>query len=326
VGLGGDARASRPRLPALPASDVRPAYKLRARSRGRTPGAFVSLGAAVRALGGWARRGVEALLRRLERPFRRRRPSPSSSIGQRPDVVLITPLIDLGSSQIEYLRAARARRIPTALCVWSWDHLTSKALIRELPDRVFVWNDTQKKEAIALHRVPADRVVVTGAQCFDQWFNRTPSRSREDFCREVGLDPARPYLLWVCSALIYGSPVEATFVLEWIRRIRRSASPALRDVGILVRPHPSRTAEWESTDARDLNAVVWGSNPWTPRLAPITSTLLYHSAAVVGSTRARSSRQESSVARCMRSSCPSWRKTSTVPCTSPISSRQAAGS
>ena len=90
--------------------------------------------------------------------------------------MLLTPLIDLGSSQIDYLRAARALGIPTALCVWSWDHLSSKALIRECPDRVFVWNETQKREAVELHRVPAERVVVTGAQCFDHWFDRTPSR------------------------------------------------------------------------------------------------------------------------------------------------------
>ena len=52
---------------------------------------------------------------------------------QGPDVVLVTPLIALGSAQIDYLRAARSLGIPTALCVWSWDHLSSKALIRELP-------------------------------------------------------------------------------------------------------------------------------------------------------------------------------------------------
>ena len=38
------------------------AYKLRERSRGRTPGAFVTLGAVVHAAGGWARRTAEALL------------------------------------------------------------------------------------------------------------------------------------------------------------------------------------------------------------------------------------------------------------------------
>ncbi|MGH6692190.1 MAG: hypothetical protein ACREF4_16090, partial [Gammaproteobacteria bacterium] len=38
----------------------------------------------------------------------------------RADVLLITPLIELGSPQLDYIRAARALGIHTALCVWSW--------------------------------------------------------------------------------------------------------------------------------------------------------------------------------------------------------------
>jgi hypothetical protein len=52
---------------------------------------------------------------------------------RRPDLMLITPLIELGSPQLDYLRAARRRGIRSALCVWSWDHLSSKALIRVRP-------------------------------------------------------------------------------------------------------------------------------------------------------------------------------------------------
>jgi len=258
------------------------AYKLRERARGRTPGAFVALGTAVHRAGGWARRGAETLLRRMERAIPET-PSIRAFIeAQQPDLMLLTPLIDLGSSQIDYLRAARALGIPTALCVWSWDHLSSKALIRECPDRVFVWNETQKHEAVELHRVPAGRVVVTGAQCFDHWFDRSPSRAREQFCRHVGLDPGKPYLLWVCSALIYGSPAEAPFVIDWIRALRASSDPALHDIGVLVRPHPSRTSEWDAIDTRGLNAVVWGSNPIDEQTRADYFDSIVHSAAVVG--------------------------------------------
>ncbi len=104
----------------------------------------------------------------------------------------MTPLIYLGSSQFEVLRSALAQGIRTVYAVGSWDHLSSKALIRDMPQRVFVWNDTQKDEAVRLHGVPPERVVVTGAQCYDQWFGRQPVRSREAFCARVGLPPDRP--------------------------------------------------------------------------------------------------------------------------------------
>ena len=66
----------------------------------------------------------------------------------RPDLVIITPLVGVvASSQLDLLRSAQARGIPTAVCVWSWDHLSSKAIIRDVPDRLFVWNDVQKRRS-----------------------------------------------------------------------------------------------------------------------------------------------------------------------------------
>ena len=174
------------------------------------------------------------------------------------DVILVTPMLTLGSEQVDVLRIARRRGVPTMLCVGSWDHLSSKALIRELPDRVLVWNETQKREAVTLHRVPPDRVVVTGAQCFDQWFNRRPTLDRRAFCQKVGIDPERPYILYVCSALFEGSPNEAEFVRRWIASLRASGDPLLQQVGILVRPHPKREFEWDHVDLTGItNASLW---------------------------------------------------------------------
>lgn len=204
--------------------------------------------------------------------------------GHAPDAVLFTPLIGVvASPQLDYLYAARKLGIPTALCVWSWDHLSSKAIIRTAPDRVLVWNPIQRDEAVTLHDVPASRVVVTGAQCFDQWFDRTPSRSRAEFCRRVGLSDDRPFLLWVCSALFKGSPPEAEFVTRWIDELRASGHPELRDASILIRPHPSRMHEWDGIDlSRHERVALWGGNPIdaAPRADYFDS--LSHATAVVG--------------------------------------------
>jgi hypothetical protein len=257
--------------------------KLRDRSRERTPGFFVALADGVGRYARWSRRPIEAVLRWLERSTPDDPALQTYIDGHKPDVVLLTPLIALGSSQIDYLRAARSLGIPTALCVWSWDHLSSKALIRELPDRVFVWNDTQRREARKLHRVPSSKIVVTGAQCFDKWFDRQPSRDRETFCRQIGLAASRPILLYVCSAPFSGSQPEAPFVLDWVRRIRSHASSRLRDTPILIRPHPSRRAEWEGVDLTPYaDVAVWGSDPISPDARNDYFDSLFHSAVVVG--------------------------------------------
>ena len=82
---------------------------------------------------------------------------------QQPDVVVLTPLVTDASRQNDLVKSARKSGIPTVLAVASWDHLTTKGGIRVDVDRVLVWNDVQLDEAVSLHGVPADRVVVTGA-------------------------------------------------------------------------------------------------------------------------------------------------------------------
>ena len=70
---------------------------------------------------------------------------------RRPDAVLVTPLVTDRSPQVDVIKSAQALGIPAALCVASWDHLTTKGLIRVQPDLVSVWNEQQKAEALAYH-------------------------------------------------------------------------------------------------------------------------------------------------------------------------------
>jgi hypothetical protein len=258
-----------------PAYDRTPA--IRARAHERTPRLALALGRVP------GRSLIAAGFRALEHGVR---PDPAVTRfldEQRPDVLVLTPLIDLGSPQLDYLKAARAAAIPTVLAVWSWDHLTSKSRIRMHPDRVFVWNPVQQEEAVRLHGVAASDIVVTGAQCFDQWFERQPSRDRAAFCRDAGLRDDRPFVLWVCSALFKGSPPEAAFVRRWIEALRASGHADLRDCSILVRPHPQRMPEWRGLDLHRLPGVtLWGSNPIDAQARADYFDSLYYSRAVVG--------------------------------------------
>jgi hypothetical protein len=205
---------------------------------------------------------------------------------QRPDLIAVTPLIGLvACSQIDLLRSAIRRGITTAVMVWSWDHLSSKALIRDVPDALFVWNDIQKREAVTMHRLPEDRIVVTGAQCYDRWFGRVPTRSRTEFVHHAGLPDERPYVLWACSALLPGTPPEPGIFLRWASQLRRSSDPRVRDLPILLRPHPSRTAEWTDGAWRTVgNVVMFGGPPVDDQGREDYFDSLFYSAAVVGIT------------------------------------------
>jgi hypothetical protein len=201
----------------------------------------------------------------------------------RPDVVLVTPLVELGAPQLDHLRAAQALGLHTALCVGSWDHLSSKSLIRVWPDRVFVWNETQKAEAVDLHGIPPERVAVTGAQNFDQWFGKTPTESRDRFAERMHFATDRPIVLWLCSSLFRGSPPESDLVENWVRALRASSDPLIREANVLIRPHPQRLDEWRRVDLSDYGRVtVKSGNPVDDASRDDYFDQLYHSDVVVG--------------------------------------------
>jgi hypothetical protein len=227
--------------------------------------------------------GINRILRFLERGIPGATPLATFIAAHAPDVLLITPLVDMGSPQLDHFAAARTLGVRTVLPVASWDHLSSKALLRVTPERVVLWNDRQRAEATELHGLPSDRVVVTGAQCYDQWFDRVPAVSYHAFCDRVGLRPDRPFILYVCSSLFKGTTFEPTFTERWIQAIRGSADPRLRDIGILVRPHPARLDEWKQIDLTGYhNVAFWGAHPVNAEAKEDYFDSLYYSAAVVG--------------------------------------------
>jgi len=205
--------------------------------------------------------------------------------GAGPDLVLVTPLVDLGSPQVEYLKAARALGVRSGLAVHSWDNLTNKGVMRVVPDRVFVWNDAQRLEAEAMHGVPSDRVVVTGAPAYDQWFDRAPSTTREAFCGAVGLRADRPILLYLCSSRFIAGD-EPSFVERWIAAVRASPDAQVREAGLLVRPHPDNLPPWQTFDSsRHAELAVWprdGGEPVDRASRDEYFDSMYHAAAAVG--------------------------------------------
>ncbi len=202
-----------------------------------------------------------------------------------PDVVLATPVVDLGSDQVDVVKAAIAAGIPTGVPVHSWDNLTTKGLVRVQPDRIFVWNEGQREEAIKMHGVKPEQIVVTGAMVYDQWFDRAPSTTREEFCAKVGLRADRPFFLYLCSSPFI-APNEADFIVKWIEAVRSAPDPRLREVGLLIRPHPQNNQPWHRFDDQIReNVAIYPREGGNPVDAPRKNDFydsLYHSAAAVG--------------------------------------------
>jgi len=265
--------------------EFKDAHALRERAAERVPaifGGFLTL-PVVRSGAGLA--FVSRMLNLIERAIPADQSITELIAEQNPDAVLVTPLVDIGSDQVEYIKASRTLGIRSALCVHSWDNLTNKGLIRIVPDRVLVWNEAQRREAITMHGVRPEQAVATGAPVYDQWFARRSSTTREEFCRKVGLPPDKPFLLYLCSSQFI-APDEAVFIEKWVRAVRSASDPRVRQLGILIRPHPENVQPWQRFDESDLkDTVLWprgGANPVDQASKNDYFDSMYHSAAAVG--------------------------------------------
>jgi len=204
-----------------------------------------------------------------------------------PDAVLITPLIEIGSRQADHFDAARALGIPVGVVVSSWDNLHCKGTIHRVPELIAVWNEFQRREAVELHGIPAERAAVTGAVAFDHWYDWRPSRSRKAFCEAIGLDPERPFLLYVGSSR-HITPGEAEFALRCINGIRDEPGAGLHGLQVLIRPHPLNPIRGEGVSREALEAegvVIYppaGANPTDAESRTDYFDSIYHCSAVLG--------------------------------------------
>jgi hypothetical protein len=204
-----------------------------------------------------------------------------------PDAIVVSPLVDAASAQVDLVKSAHSLGIPVAAGIASWDNLTNKGLLRVHPDLVLVWNEIQKHEAVSLHGVAPERVAVTGAQLFDRWFGRAPSRDGDTFRRHIGLAGEAPYVLFTgSSGFISEGRAEVAFVRRWVAALRTCGDARVESLPIVIRPHPYNARAWTDVDMSEFaDVVVWPRGAYNPVAEDSRNDFfdsLYHSAAVVG--------------------------------------------
>ncbi len=168
------------------------------------------------------------------------------------------------SDETEYLKAAKAMGIPTVVPVLSWDNLTTKGLFHVPPDLLLVWNQAHYSEARCIHGMPAERLVITGSPFFDKWFAERGASDRHAFCTKMGLNPRKPFLVYLGSSSNI-SQDETWLVRALADSLARDGRPDVRDLAILIRPHPANWQIYQPLAAEGLRIWPGEGRCRTPR-------------------------------------------------------------
>jgi hypothetical protein len=137
-------------------------------------------------------------------------------------------------AEVPLLRTAVQRGVRTVVVDASWDNFTNKLIPVRRADRIVVWNDIMKEQAIDLHGYSPDQIRVSGPPHWDRYFRPGAVTPRETFLSRIGADPSRRLItLTTSSKELY--PHYGRVIRVLMDAIERGAwGPAQ----LLVRLHP----------------------------------------------------------------------------------------
>lgn len=182
------------------------------------------------------------------------------------------------------LKVAHRMGITTAGFIFSWDNLTSRSRIFVPYDHWLVWHEGMKWQLLGIYpEIPAARVHVTGTPQFDYHFKPEYDVGREALCKRIGIDPARPFVLY--TAGIAHHFFEEHRHVELVINLLREMDPERRPQ-LVVRCNIKDTSpEMEALASRGIEDVVFPRAEWDPQsLTPrqgdlaLYSSLLRHCA------------------------------------------------
>jgi len=148
--------------------------------------------------------------------------------------MVVTSSPGLIYSEVPLLRTAKRRGVPAMAIDPSWDNFTNKLMPVRRVDRLVVWNDLMKTQAVELHGYQPDEVRTAGVPQWDRYFTEGAISSREEFCQRVGADPLRRLVTLTTT------PQELYPHHDHVLRVMAGALRAGRwpSAQILVRLHP----------------------------------------------------------------------------------------
>lgn len=151
----------------------------------------------------------------------------------KPDLVFLSHVFD--DREVFILAEAKRRNILTVGFINSWDKLTSRGMIRITPDKLIVFNDIVKAEALRYTDVKTSDVFVSGLPQYDMYFDFRPS-PKDYFYGKLGIaEPKRIIVYAPMGKYFSGSDWD---IIDLLYKFKKNGCLP-EDVEVLVRFQPN---------------------------------------------------------------------------------------
>ena len=150
-------------------------------------------------------------------------------------VLLVVSNPGLILSEVPLLRTAVRKRVRSVAVDPSWDNFTNKLLPVRRVNRLIVWNELMKQQAMSLHGYAAEEIRIAGTPQWDLYFRDDVIQPRETFFRRIGAESSRKLVTLTTSpAELYPHHDHAIAALMNAMQTRQWN----RETQVLVRLHP----------------------------------------------------------------------------------------
>jgi hypothetical protein len=146
----------------------------------------------------------------------------------KPSLVFVTSI----GGDTNILKSAKRFGVKTMGMPKSWDNL-SKFLFPVKVDKMLVWGNFMKKQAVKFQGYKSEEVAITGGPQFDYYVRKEFLASRDEFCKKHNLDPRKKIILY--SSAGGNECCDEPQYLEILKKFIDSGR--LKNVQVLIRPH-----------------------------------------------------------------------------------------
>ncbi|RJQ17643.1 hypothetical protein C4573_01545 [Candidatus Woesearchaeota archaeon] len=170
----------------------------------------------------WLMNGIEcfeiAATKKLDLPYQKIFDT------HKPDLLYFHSYQDI--NLVPIARTAKRNSTPFVAAVQSWDNLTTNGDIPVRPDKLLVWSELMKHEAIVFDDYPKKDIIIAGSQQFDYHLIYAEDfLSKDSFFKTMQLDPKKKLITYTTTTPSL-FPEEVEFIALLYKQVKSLSVPA----------------------------------------------------------------------------------------------------